>query len=64
MQYIVKHCQMGVPLGSWKVQNNAFPQVPPEGQTAKWKALKPRVRQQMCQSGHNAVRKAYGNLGG
>jgi hypothetical protein len=28
----------------WKEQNEAFPTVPPAGQTDKWKALKPRVK--------------------
>jgi hypothetical protein len=28
----------------WKVQNEAFPTVPPAGQTDKWKALKLRVK--------------------
>jgi hypothetical protein len=28
----------------WKEQNEAFPTVPPSGQTDKWKALKPRVK--------------------
>jgi hypothetical protein len=28
----------------WKEQNEAFPTVPPAGQTDKWKARKPRVK--------------------
>jgi hypothetical protein len=28
----------------WKEQNEAFPTVPPAGQTDKWKALKPCVK--------------------
>jgi hypothetical protein len=28
----------------WKEQNEAFPAVPPEGQTEKWKVLKPRAK--------------------
>jgi hypothetical protein len=28
----------------WKVQNEAIPTVPSEGQTDKWKALKPRAK--------------------
>jgi hypothetical protein len=28
----------------WKVQNEEFPKVPPEGQMDKWKALKPGVK--------------------
>jgi hypothetical protein len=30
-------------LQLWKEQNEAFPTVPPAGQTDKWKAFKPRV---------------------
>jgi hypothetical protein len=48
----------------WKVQSEAISTIPPEGQTEEWKALKPVSRQQMCQNGHKAVGKAYGNLGG
>jgi hypothetical protein len=59
-----KKWQIGVLLGLLEVQNEAIPTVPPEGQTEEWKALKPLSRQQMCQNGHNAVRKAYGSLGG
>jgi hypothetical protein len=48
----------------WKVENEAFPMVPSAGQMDKWKGLKTVSRQQMCQSGRNQVRIAYGNLGG
>jgi hypothetical protein len=56
----------------WKEQNEAFPTVPPSGQTDKWKALKPRVKAENVPkyfngqniNGHNAVRKAHGNPGG
>jgi hypothetical protein len=57
-------CQIGVSLGSLEVQNEAFPSVPPEGQTEKWKALKPPVKAANVPNGHNAVRKALGNRGG
>jgi hypothetical protein len=47
----------------WKVQNKAIPTVPTEGQTEKWHS-NPASRQKICQNGHNAVREAYGILGG
>jgi hypothetical protein len=51
-------------LGSLdSAMNEAIPRVPPEGQTKEWKALKPRVKAAMCQTGHKAVWKACGNLG-
>jgi hypothetical protein len=43
--------------------NEAIPRVPPEGQTKEWKALKPRVKAAICQTGHKAVWKACWNLG-
>jgi hypothetical protein len=30
--------------GVWKIQNKVIRTVPPEGQTDKWKALKPHVK--------------------
>jgi hypothetical protein len=38
-------CQIGAFWALWKEQNEPFQTVPPAGQTDKWKALKPRVKE-------------------
>jgi hypothetical protein len=44
MQKKVQNVRLESFWAFWKVQNKAIPTVPPEGQTEKWKALKPRVK--------------------
>jgi hypothetical protein len=43
MQQKVKVVRLERFWALWNVQNEAFPTVPPEGQTDKWKAVQPRV---------------------
>jgi hypothetical protein len=38
------HVRLECSWALWKQQNEAFPMVPPSGQTDKWKVLKPRVK--------------------
>jgi hypothetical protein len=44
MQQYGKVVRLECSWALWKEQNEAFPTVPPAGQTDKWKALKPRVK--------------------
>jgi hypothetical protein len=49
-----------------KVQNKEISMVPPEGKLRSGRRSTSVSRQQICQNlpnGHNAVRKAWGNLG-
>jgi hypothetical protein len=43
VQQTVKVVRLELSWALWKEQNEAFPTVPPSGQTDKWKALKPHV---------------------
>jgi hypothetical protein len=51
-------------LRNVRIQNEAIPTVPPEGQTEEWKALKPCVKAANVKKWHNSVRTACRNLGG
>jgi hypothetical protein len=44
MQSKVKNVGLECFWDLWKLQNKAFLMVPPDGQTDKWMALKPRVK--------------------
>jgi hypothetical protein len=44
MQQYGKVVRLECSWALWQEQNEAFPTVPPSGQTDKWKALKPRVK--------------------
>jgi hypothetical protein len=45
----------------WKIQNEAIPTVLP-GKRTSGRHSSSVSRQKMCQNGHNAVRKRYGNM--
>jgi hypothetical protein len=67
MHQKVKNVRLECFWALWKVQNEAIPTVPPEGQTEGWKAFKPHAKAanvpQWAQRSRESIWELRGEMG-